>query len=155
MPDAQNTTDSDNQPLRGGQGFPADNRDGTPSLIGKDDFTKQYEIAKLERGQQQVLTGNIADLNRIGAALAVEGKLPQGVAPAGVDPKDDNVLTPAQSDASRGEWTVESAREGLVPEPIPPTPKPNTEPNSVDPTSVSPRAEAKGSSQSATKSPSK
>jgi hypothetical protein len=151
MPDAQNTTGTDNQP-QGGQGFPADNRDGTPSLIGKDAFTVKYETEKLNRGHTTVLAGNYADLQRLGAQIATGSINPQKAiaAPPGVDVKDDSVITPAQHDALKGEYTVESAREGLVEAPVPPKPADNNEPNSVDPTSTSPSVEAKGKSTTTT-----
>lgn len=154
MPDSQNTTNTDSQPLTGGQGFPADNRDGTPGLIGKDDFTREYEMSRLQRGRQEVLTGNYADLQRIGALLA-DNKATAGVAAnPTVDPSAKNVLTPAQHDAAKGEWTVESERAGLVDAPAAPIPADNREPNSIDPGSTSPEVQAKGT-QSATKSPAK
>lgn len=148
MPDSQNTTGD--TPV-GGQGFPADNhRTGEPGLIGKDDFTREYEIGRLNRGRQEVLTGNYADLQRIGALLA-DNKATAGVAANPViDPKSDTVLTPAQHDAAKGEWTVESERAGLVEAPSPPTPADNTQPNSVDPSSVSPTVQSKSSIQSST-----
>jgi hypothetical protein len=151
MPDSQNTTNTDN--VQGGQGFPADNRDGTPGLIGKDAFTIKYETEKLNRGHTTVLTGNYADLQRLGGQIASGTVNPQSavVAPPGVDVKDKSVLTPAQHDAARGEWTVESERAGLVSQPVPPIPSPDNSPNSVDPTSVSPRAETKGTPTSSTK----
>ena len=153
MPDTQNTTGTDDTP-RGGQGFPADNhRTGEPGLIGKDDFTKQYEIERITRGRVVPLTGNYADLQRIGALIA-ENKAPAGVAVnESVDAKSKEFVTPGQHDAAKGEWTVESERAGLVKAPPAPVPADNNEPDSIDPTSVSPQPVAKG--QSATKSPSK
>jgi hypothetical protein len=152
MPDTQNTSNSSNPPLRGGQGFPADNRDGTPTLTGKDEFTKQYEIDRLTRKHKPVVVGNLADLHRIGAALAVGESLPTGILPADVaDAKD--AVTPAQASARKGEWNVETERAGLVDAPPAPIPAENKEPDSVDPGSQSPVVVAKGSStpQSATK----
>lgn len=159
MPDSQNTTGTDTNfdaAANATRGFPAENRDGSPSLIGKDDFTREYEMGRLQRGRQEVLSGNYADLQRLGAQIATGTVNPQtaiGV-PAGIDTKDKDVLSPAQHDAAKGEWTVESERAGLVSAPPPPVPDPNTEPNSVDPTSVSPEVQSKGS-QSATKAPAK
>lgn len=152
MPDTQNTTTGKNEePLVGGQGFPADNRDGTPGLIGKDDFTREYETKRINRGHTEVLAGNYADLQRIGAQLAASGTVNVKDAigiPAGVDTKSDTVLTPGQHDASKGEITVESVREGINEIPPRPTPPENKEPNSIDPGSVSPQVE--GSSSSST-----
>lgn len=149
MPDAQNTTGTDTQ-LTGGQGFPADNRDGTPGLIGKDDFTIQYETNRLTRGRVVPLAGNIADMQRLGALIA-DNKATAGVAvnPT-VDVKDESIVTPAQHDAAKGEWTVESEREGLVKAPPAPVPAENKEPNSIDPGSVSPTVEAKSSTSTST-----
>ncbi len=130
----------------GGQGFPPDNADGTPGLIGPDEYTRQLAIHKANRGHVSVLAGNIADLQRIGAELA-NGKAIAGVAVApGVDPTAKNVVTPAQASAARGEFTQETLREGLIDAPLRPEPNENNTPNVVDPTATSPRAEAKGSS---------
>ncbi len=134
----------------GGQGFPPDNADGTPGLIGPDEYTRQLAIHKATRGHQTVLAGNIADLQRIGAELA-NGKAIAGVAAApGVDPTAKNVVTPAQASAASGEWTQETEREGLISAPLPPTPRENNTPNVIDPTATSPRAEAKTSSTTST-----
>lgn len=156
MADSQNTTYSDQNQARGGQGFPADNpRTGEPGLIGKDDFTREYEIGRLTRGRQEVLSGNFADLQRLGAQAATGTINVQAAValPEGIDAKDKNVLTPAQHDAAKGEWTIESERAGLVSRPADPIPAENKEPNSVDPGSQSPVVEGKGgtSTQSATK----
>ena len=126
-----------------GTGFPADNRDGTPSLVGKDDYTKWEATQRINKGHQDVLVGNLADLQRIGADAAVGTVNVQSavVAPPGVDPKSKSVVTPAQHEASRGEFTRETARTGLVTAPLPPTPNVDNTPNPVDPTSQSPRVE--------------
>ena len=137
----------------GGQGFPADNPDGTPGLIGKDDYTRQEAIAKLTRKPQTVLAGNFADLQRLGADAA-KGTInvQSAVAtPPGIDAKDKNVVTPAESEAARGEFTRETSRTGLVDAPIAPTPDENKSPNVVDPTSQSPVAESSSTPKSATK----
>ena len=158
MPDSQNTTGTDNQP-RGGQGFPADNhRTGEPGLIGKDDFTKQYEMGRLERGRVEVLAGNFADLQRLGQQVA-EGTINVNkavAAPPGVDVKDDKVVSAVQHDANKGEWNRETERAGLVDAPPDPIPAENKEPDSIDPTSTSPQPVSKSQqSQSATKTPAK
>lgn len=141
MPDSQNTVSSSTEPAPvGGQGFPQENRDGSPALIGKDDFTKQYEIGRLTRGRTEVLAGNYADLQRLGGQIAagtVNVQAAIGI-PAGIDPKDSTVLTPAQADAAKGEYNVETARTGLVAAPPVPVPRENKDPESIDPTSVSP-----------------
>ncbi len=157
MPDSQNTTGTDATQARGGQGFPADNpRTGEPGLIGKDDFTRQYEIGRLERGRVEVLAGNYADLQRIGAQLAdnnAKGVISKEVlgVPPGVDPSADNVVTPAQHDALKGEWTVESERAGLVSAPPDPIPAENRDPDSIDPTSTSPQSVSKSQQTSTAK----
>jgi hypothetical protein len=60
------------------------------------------------------LVGNLADLQRAGAEVAVNGgSFEDGVAPPpGVDTDSDAVLTPSQHDASRGEITRETVRTG-------------------------------------------
>lgn len=149
----------DNTNPVGGQGFPPDNRDGTPSLIGKDDYTKWEATQRMNASGQTVLTGNYADLQRLGAEAANGSINVQNVVagPPGVNLKSDNVVTPAQHDAARGEVTRETIRTGLLPEPPAPVPAENNSPNPVDPGSQSPTSEAKGSStpQSATKAPAK
>lgn len=134
MPDA--TT-----PIPQGRGFPPPNPDGTPALIGPDEQTREIARRRAEKGHVVTVTGNYADIQRLGASLAANSttKL-AGVelgSPPGVDVTDDNVVSPAQSDALRGEYTVESAREGAVkpPEPLEnldaegtPTPETNTTP---------------------------
>lgn len=130
----------------GGQGFPPDNADGTPGLIGKDDYTRELAIQRASRRPQTILTGNFADLQRLGADAAngtvnVQSAI---VAPDGSDPKDKNVVTPAQSDLAAGEFTRETARTGLLDAPIPAEPRENRSPQVTDPTSQSPQAQAKG-----------
>lgn len=145
--------DSDIVATGGGQGFPKDNPDGTPGLIGKDDYTRQLAIKNASRKSETVLVGNFADLQRLGADAAAGTVNVQSAiqAPPGVDAKAKNVITPAQADASRGEYTRETARTGLIDEPVPTAPPENKSPNPVDPTSQSPRAETKGNATSATK----
>lgn len=125
----------------GGQGFPAENRDGTPSLIGKDDYTRWEATQRINKSHDTVLVGNLADLQRIGAELAVGNAVKGVAAPPGVDPKASNVVTPAQHEAARGEFTRETARAGLVEAPVAPKPNVDTSPNPVDPTSQSPKVE--------------
>ncbi len=144
----------DNQIPQGGQGFPADNADGTPSLVGKDDYTKWEATQRINKGHADVLVGNLADLQRIGADAAVGTVNVQSavVAPPGIDAKSKDVITPAQQEAARGEWTRETERTGLVDAPAPNVPAENFSPNPVDPTSTSPTTQASGkSATSATK----
>ena len=140
--------DSDIVSSGGGQGFPADNPDGTPGLVGKDDYTRELAIKNASRKNETVLSGNFADLQRLGADVAAGTVNVQKavVAPPGIDPKAENVVTPAQSEANRGEWTRESERAGLVDAPEAVDPPENKSANPVDPTSQSPRAESAGSS---------
>jgi hypothetical protein len=65
--------------------------------------------------------------------------------PPGLDIKDKDVLSPAQAEAARGEWTRETERTGLLDAPPAPVPAENRDPNPVDPGSVSPTVESKGS----------
>jgi hypothetical protein len=65
------------------------------------------------------------------------------------------VVTPAQHDAMKGEWTVESERAGLIDAPAEHVPAENKEPNSIDPGSESPTPQPKSGQASAPKSPSK
>lgn len=137
----------------GGQGFPADNPDGTPGLIGKDDYTRELAIKNANRRNETVLAGNFADLQRLGADAAAGTINVQKavVAPPGIDPSAKNVVTPAQAEATRGEFTRETERTGLVTAPVIPDPPENKSPNPVDPTSTSPVAEAKGGTTSTPK----
>lgn len=128
------------QPLTGGGGFPPDNPDGTPGLIGKDDFTRQLEIERANRRPVTALAGNFADLQRLGSEAANNNAVEGVVAPPGVDPAAKNVVTPAQAESARGEFTRETERTGLIDAPVAPTPPENRSPNPVDPTSTSPQA---------------
>lgn len=137
----------------GGQGFPPDNRDGTPALVGKDDYTKWEANQRANASGQTVLVGNFADLQRLGAEAATGGSInvqAAVAAPPGVNVKDSDVVTPAQHDAVRGEVTRETIRTGLLPEPPAPVPAENTSPNPVDPGSQSPTVETKGGSATKT-----
>lgn len=126
-----------------GLGFPPDNPDGTPGLVGKDDYTRWEATQRINKSHDTVLAGNYADLQRIGAELAVGNAVKGVAAPPGVDPKSPNVVTPAQHEAARGEYTRETARTGLVDERVGPEPAVNTTANPVDPGSKSPTVEAK------------
>ncbi len=117
--------DSDIVATGGGQGFPPDNADGTPGLIGKDDYTRQLAIHNASRRPQTVVVGNIADIQRYGG---------DGAAKRG----DKGVVSPGQAEAARGEFTRETERTGLLDAPIPADPPENKSPNPVDPTSTSP-----------------
>lgn len=156
MPDTHNTTGSDDR-LAGGQGFPRENRDGSPALIGPDDYTKQINRERLERGSTTVVGGNFADLQRMGEQIAGGPGTKSGAvsaevigAPPGVDPKDDNVVTAPQMAAARGEWDRETERTGLLDAPPDPEPAENRDPNPVDPGNQSPTAEAKTGTTKAT-----
>ncbi len=140
MPDTQST------PPLSGQGFPPENRDGSPALIGKDDYTKWEATQRLSRSGVTVLAGNLADLQRLGGEAANGTVNVQSAiaAPSGIDTKDKNVLSPAQFDASKGEFTRETARTGLVSAPPVPEPVIDKTANPVDPTSQSPTSEKKG-----------
>ncbi len=131
----------------GGQGFPADNPDGTPGLIGKDDYTRELAVLNATRRPATVLSGNYADLQRLGADTAAGTINVQSavVAPPGIDAKAKNVVTPAQAEASRGEFTRETERTGLITAPEPVEPAENKSPDPVDPTSTSPTTRASGS----------
>lgn len=143
--------DSKSEPLVGGQGFPAENRDGSPALVGPDDYTKQTRINRILQNNTTVLTGNYADLQRAGAEAAT-GDTSAAVAAVdtgpGVDLKDDKVITPAQHDADKGEFTRETLRTGLLDAPPESVPAENSEPNVIDPTSQSPQVEGSKSSGS-------
>ena len=144
--------DSDIVATGGGQGFPADNPDGTPGLIGKDDYTRELAIKNASRRNEQVIAGNFADLQRLGADAAtgtvnVQSAIP---APPGVDLKAKNVISPAESEANRGEFTRETERKGLVEAPARLDPPENKSPNPVDPTSTSPVAEVRSGTSTST-----
>lgn len=144
--------DSDIVATGGGQGFPADNPDGTPGLIGKDDYTRELAIKNATRRPETVLAGNFADLQRLGAdAASGTVNVQSAVAiPPGVDAKAKNVVTPAEAEASRGEFTRETERKGLIDVPVPATPPENKSPNPVDPTSTSPVAEVRSGTSTST-----
>lgn len=136
----------------GGQGFPPDNPDGTPGLIGKDDYTRELAIKNASRRPETVLAGNFADLQRLGADAA-NGTINIQAAvatPPGIDAKSKSVVTPAQAEASRGEFTRETERTGLIDAPVPADPPENKSPNPVDPTSTSPRAETRTGTSTST-----
>lgn len=147
MPDSINTTDT---PPAGGQGFPANNPDGTPGLVGPDEYTRWVNIQRYTRPPNQIVVGgNFADLQRMGEVVAggpgVKGSANPAIATAPtVDPSADNYVTAPQAEAARGEWTRETERVGLLDAPPAPVPAENKEPNAVDPTSVSPTTESKG-----------
>lgn len=139
MPDTQST------PPAGGQGFPPENSDGSPSLVGKDDYTKWEATQRLNKGNVTVLSGNYADLQRLGASAATGTVNVNNAvaAPPGYTLTDKNVVTPAQHEAARGEFTRETQRTGLVSAPVAPEPNVDNTPNPVDPGSQSPTVEAK------------
>lgn len=144
--------DNDYTHNTGGEGFPVDNPDGTPGLIGPSDNLRRIMVDKYTRpANQSAVGGNYADLQRLGANIAggpgtvstFNAVLDTG---PGIDPKADNIVTPAQSEASRGEWTRETERVGLLGSPPEFVPAENKSPNPVDPTATSPTVEAKGKS---------
>lgn len=144
--------DSDIVATGGGQGFPPDNPDGTPGLIGKDDYTRELAIKNASRRNETVLAGNFADLQRLGADAANGTVNVQSAVavPPGVDAKAKTTVTPAQAEASRGEFTRETQRTGLIDAPVPADPPENTSPNPVDPTSQSPRVETRTGTSTST-----
>lgn len=132
-----------NRPV-GGQGFPADNPDGTPALIGKDDYTRQLLIDQANKDSGKVvLAGNFADLQRLGADVVQSGGGTGAVAKAVDNPVHDvtgaATISPAEQEAARGEYTRETERTGLLSAPVLPDPPKDTSPKSIDPTSVSPQ----------------
>lgn len=143
---------SDNdRPLESSQGFPQENRDGSPALIGPDAYTRQLLRQRADRDYTtQVVTGNYADLQRAGAdaaqGLGSTSSAKAIASPPGLDIKDSSVISPAQQEAARGEWTRETERTGLLDAPPAPIPAENRDPNPVDPGSVSPTVELKGGS---------
>lgn len=142
------------RPLESSSGFPTENRDGSPALVGPDEYTRQLLRQRADRDYTaEVLTGNYADLQRLGADAAQGiGTAPKAVAsPPGLDIKDSSVISPAQQEAARGEWTRETERTGLLDAPAAHVPAENTDPNPVDPGSVSPTVELKGGSSTTTK----
>lgn len=138
-------------------GFPPANPDGTPALIGPDEYTKKTRIDRINQNNTTVLSGNYADLQRAGADAAVDGKAGTSTdayaAPPGIDPKDEKVVTPAQHEAAKGEWTRETERTGLLTEPEVAPPADNDSPDSIDPTSVSPTVADGTSTTGGTQSP--
>lgn len=151
MPDNKVSTSSDIP--RGGQGFPTENRDGSPTLVGPDDYTRYVQMKRLDPDRpRHAATGNLADLDRLGK-LATGSSSPADafvIAPhAGVDPKD--VVTPAERDAFMGIYNTETARTGLVD--APPVDKGgdgHTEAVVRDPGSQSPEIVSEGKAASST-----
>lgn len=136
-----------NYPPQSGRGFPPDNKDGTPGLIGPDEYARWDRIQRASRQPRTVLSGNIADMQRLGAEVANSSSATVNsalAAPPGVDPKNENVLTPAQAEALDGQWTRETERTGLLGPPPAHVPAENTEPDSIDPGSQSPVQVPKG-----------
>lgn len=146
MSDTHNST---NTRLQSGDGFPAENPDSSPALVGMSDYTRQLLRDRAEKRNETVLGGNLADLQRMGEMLAggpgTSTNLSSAfAAPPGVDPKSDTVVTAPQAAAAKGEYDRETVRTGLLDAPPAPTPPENKDATSVDPTSVSPTVESKG-----------
>lgn len=156
MPDSHTSagdskSSSNDPPLTSSAGFPPENKDGTPGLIGPDDFTRQLMLARANKvGGTAVVGGNYADLQRMGEVAATGDKNPAFQAGPGVDLSSDRYVTAAQAEAARGEWTRETERTGLLTEPPAPEPKENKSADPVDPTSTSPTTRASGSSTPST-----
>lgn len=147
------------RPLESSSGFPTENRDGTPALVGPDEYTRQLLRQRADRDYTtQVVAGNFADLQRMGADKVQGSSSSNAVgdaiaSPPGLDIKDSSVISPAQQEAARGEWTRETERTGLLDAPAAHVPAENADPNPVDPGSVSPTVESKGKASSTPSTP--
>lgn len=139
-----------NEPTTGGQGFPPDNKDGTPGLIGPDDYTRELRMRHANRRPQAALAGNFADLQRLGTQAASASSDTAFAVPPGLDAKDKDVISGIEAEANEGIYNRETERYGLVDAPPEPVPAENTRPHVVDPTSVSPRAESRTSTATST-----
>lgn len=136
--------DKDQTP-RASQGFPPAKSDGSPALVGPDDYTRELRRQRAEARPQTALAGNLADLHRLGAQGAATASDPAFATPPGVDASDDDVVSGIEAEGKVGIWNRETERFGLVDAPEAPTPPENTQTDSVDPTSVSPEVQTKGS----------
>lgn len=97
-----------------------------------------------------VVAGNLADLQRAGAEVAVnDGTFEDAVktavvaAPA-LDPEDDGFVTAAQHEAARGEFTRETERTGDLEAPVAADPPKEKGAKVEDPGSQSPRIISEG-----------
>ena len=119
MPDSVNTTNYGTNRVPPDEGFPDNPK------RGYSDYTRFYETERLNRGPVTALAGNIADMQRLGAQLAMDKSsvIPTGeeIGPTS-DKEGKKFVTPAEFDAAKGEYTIGSARAGLVD--APPTPIP-------------------------------
>lgn len=143
--------DSDIVSTGGGQGFPADNPDGTPGLIGPDDYTRELRVKRATARPQAALAGNFADLQRLGAQAAETNSDTAFATPPGADANDKNVVSGIKAEANQGIWNRETERYGLVEAPPAVDPPENKSPRVIDPGSTSPKAEAKASTTVPTK----
>lgn len=85
--------------------------DGVAVEAGMDASTREALQARMAP-RQQVVIGNLADLQRWGAEVAVSGG-GNGVALPLQDPPYE-LATPAQAEAAQGRVTVETERAGLT-----------------------------------------
>lgn len=117
-PDTQ-TGLNNNQCLRCGKLF---DFEGNTVEAGAGDTTRQAILERLAP-RQQVVVGNLADLQRAGAeaAAAGRGNLGNGVALPPGEGLPHEVVTPAEAEAAQGRVTVETERAGTTkgePEPV-------------------------------------
>lgn len=134
-------------------GFPPPNADGTPALVGPDDYTRNILLERANRKVTHSVTGNYADIQRIVAQLAQDSKTSiagTDLNTPNVDLTSDEYVSPAQSSAAQGLVTLETIRTGLLTEAPAPTPPENTDANPVDPGSQSPTSEPKGKAATST-----
>ena len=129
------------------RGFPPPNADGTPALIGPDDYTRNIALERANRKVTHSVTGNYADIQRLVAQLAQDGKSTLAgtdLNTPNVELTEDEYVSPAQSSAAQGLVTLETIRTGLLTEAPVPDPPENFDANPVDPGAQSPTAEPKG-----------
>ena len=137
----------DNSDIPRQRGFPPANPDGTPALVGPDEYSRYIDRRRAERPTTHSVTGNYADIQRIVAQLAQDNKSTLAgtdLNTPNVELTEDEYVSPAQSAAAQGHVDLETIRTGLLTEAPVPDPPENFDANPVDPGAQSPTAEPKG-----------
>ncbi len=114
MPDIKTTANSDT-PAPISRDENARNAWSEDMPQGPDAYTRQVQIARLNKSYKPAATGNLADLDRLGGLAVGESVSNAFLLPLGYEKSD--VTTPAKRDAALGIYNTETARTGLVPEP--------------------------------------
>ena len=145
----------DNSDVPRQHGFPPANPDGSPALVGPDDYTRHIAIERANRKITRSVTGNYADIQRMVAQAAQDGNVKVAntdLNTPNLELTEDEFVSPAQAATAKGEVNLETIRTGLLTEAPAEDPPENFEANPVDPGSQSPTAEPKGKSSGSTTS---